>query len=78
MQVFVTDESVVRKLYHDAPHVDERHRHRYEVNPDVVAALEAKGMRFVGRDEVGNRMEIMELDNHPYFVAVQYHPEVCV
>lgn len=73
--IFVDDACVMRKLYGDQPHVDERHRHRYEVNPDIVAKLEAKGMKFVGRDEVGNRMEVMELENHPYFTAVQYHPE---
>jgi len=52
---------------------------RYEVNPDMVAQLEEAGMQFVGRDETGERMEILELvDNpsdHPYFVAAQYHPE---
>jgi len=41
--------------------VDERHRHRYEVNPDVVEGMEAAGLRFVGRDETGQRMEIVEL-----------------
>ncbi len=55
--------------------IEERHRHRYEVNPDIVEQLEAKGMRFVGRDQTNKRMEIMELADHPYFVAVQYHPE---
>lgn len=37
--------------------------------------LEERGMRFVGKDETGKRMEIMELDKHPYFVGVQFHPE---
>jgi len=52
---------------------------RYEVNPSLVPELEAKGMQFVGRDETGERMEILELsDNppdHPFFVAAQFHPE---
>eukprot|EP00967_Tisochrysis_lutea_P067927 scaffold88855_cov26-Tisochrysis_lutea.AAC.1 len=52
---------------------------RYEVNPDVVQQIEDAGMQFVGRDETGERMEILELvDNpsdHPYYVAAQYHPE---
>ena len=52
---------------------------RYEVNPDVVAQVEEAGMHFVGRDETGERMEILELVNnpadHPYYVAAQYHPE---
>jgi len=55
--------------------VDERHRHRYEVNPKVVKELENNGMHFVGTDESNVRMEILELKGHPFFVAVQYHPE---
>jgi CTP synthase len=55
--------------------VDERHRHRYEVNPNYVSDLESNGMIFTGQSEDGNRMEIMELKNHPYYVGVQYHPE---
>ncbi len=55
--------------------MDERHRHRYEVNPTMVEQLEAKGLRFVGKDETGERMEIVELTGHPYFVASQFHPE---
>ena len=56
--------------------VEERHRHRYEVNPDLIDEFESAGMKFVGRDtDTGRRMEIMELEGHPYFVAVQYHPE---
>jgi hypothetical protein len=62
-------------LYGDVDHVDERHRHRYEVNPIYVPELEKQGMIFTGQSEDGNRMEIMELNGHPYFVAVQYHPE---
>ena len=50
---------------------------RYEFNPEMVPDLEAAGMRFVGKDETGQRMEVIELpvDQHPFFVAVQYHPE---
>lgn len=67
--------SIVRKLYGDKPSVDERHRHRYEVNPEHVATFEEKGLAFVGCDESGKRMEIVELKEHPYFVGCQYHPE---
>ncbi|KAG8502957.1 hypothetical protein CXB51_000801 [Gossypium anomalum] len=63
------------KLYVDATFVDERHRHRYEVNPDMISELEAAGMSFVGRDESGRRMEIVELPSHPFFIGVQFHPE---
>ena len=55
--------------------MDERHRHRYEVNPNYVPELEKHGMKFTGQSEDGNRMEIMELDDHPFYCAVQYHPE---
>lgn len=73
--IFKTSKSVIRKLYNNAEFVEERHRHRYEVNPSVVEQLEEKGMKFVGRSEDGERMEIMEMEGHPYFVGVQYHPE---
>lgn len=53
----------------------ERHRHRYEVNPEWVEKLAAAGLNFVGKDDKGERMEIVELKNHPYFVGVQFHPE---
>lgn len=50
---------------------------RYEVNPELVDDLESAGLRFVGKDDTGQRMEIVELDTdaHPFFVGVQYHPE---
>lgn len=63
------------KLYGNVSYVDERHRHRYEVNPDMVAKFESAGLTFVGKDETGKRMEIIELPAHPYFVGVQFHPE---
>ena len=66
---------MVEQLYGDVESVEERHRHRYEVNPKYVANLEAAGMKFVGKDDDGVRMEIMELEGHKYFVATQYHPE---
>ena len=53
----------------------ERHRHRYEVNPDWIARLEQCGMAFVGKDESGRRMEVVELRDHRWFVGVQFHPE---
>jgi CTP synthase len=70
-----TENSTVRKLYGNKSSVDERHRHRYEVNPVHVNIFEENGLKFIGRDETGERMEIVELDDHPYFVGAQYHPE---
>ncbi|MEC7416482.1 MAG: CTP synthase (glutamine hydrolyzing), partial [Candidatus Thermoplasmatota archaeon] len=55
--------------------VYERHRHRYEVNPEYISQIEEKGMNYTGRDESGRRMEILELEDHPYFMASQFHPE---
>lgn len=55
--------------------INERHRHRWEVNPAFVETLESAGMDFIGRDDSGKRMEILELKDHPYFVGVQFHPE---
>ncbi|KAJ1264177.1 hypothetical protein BS78_09G243000 [Paspalum vaginatum] len=63
------------KLYGNASFVDERHRHRYEVNPDMVPEFEKAGLSFVGRDESGQRMEIIELPTHKFFIGAQFHPE---
>ena len=49
------------KLYGNKEFVEERHRHRYEVNPEYVPELEEKGLKFVGRSTDLERMEIMEL-----------------
>ncbi|AET41015.1 CTP synthase Ecym_7167 [Eremothecium cymbalariae DBVPG len=70
-----TEWSKIRKLYGNAATVEERHRHRYEINPKLIPELEKKGLMFVGRDDTGQRCEIFELKNHPYYVATQYHPE---
>ncbi|KAH8405260.1 hypothetical protein KR222_000693, partial [Zaprionus bogoriensis] len=73
--IFSDKSSTIRQLYGNPKSIDERHRHRYEVNPTYVAQLEKEGMNFVGTDVDKNRMEIIELRDHPYFVATQYHPE---
>ena len=65
----------IRSLYGAGEAVDERHRHRYEVNPDLIERIEAAGLVFVGKDESGQRCEIFELKDHPYYVGVQFHPE---
>lgn len=72
---FVVQDCITYKLYNRQSTIYERHRHRYEVNIDYVPQLEKAGMRFVGKDTALERMEIMELENHPYFVGVQFHPE---
>ena len=70
-----TEWATIRKVYGNSDSVEERHRHRYEINPALIERLEEKGLCFVGRDETGNRCEIFELKDHPYYVATQYHPE---
>jgi len=57
--------------------ISERHRHRYEVNPDYIEHLEKKGIIFSGFSSNRRLMEIMELskNKHPFFVATQFHPE---
>eukprot|EP00956_Cyclotella_meneghiniana_P044878 scaffold341118_cov99-Cyclotella_meneghiniana.AAC.3 len=69
--------SIAKIMYGNASIVSERHRHRYEVNPERVDAIHDAGLKFVGRDETGTRMEVAELprSQHPYYVGCQYHPE---
>ena len=59
-------------------HITERHRHRYEVNPEYVPLLEAAGLVFSGQSPDGTLMEIAELPSevHPFFLGVQFHPEL--
>jgi CTP synthase len=66
--------SMAQKIY-GAPVVYERHRHRYEFNCLYEEALTTKGMKISGRSPDGKFVEIAELPNHPWFVAVQFHPE---
>jgi CTP synthase len=56
--------------------IDERHRHRYEVNTSYKARLEDKGLLFAGMSPDGLLPETVELVDHPWFVGVQYHPEL--
>ena len=64
----------VHELY-GSDKVMERHRHRYEVNPDFVKTLEGGGIVFSGHSPDGVLMEFLELPDHPYFIATQAHPE---
>ncbi len=63
-----------RKLY-NAEMIHERHRHRYEFNNNYREALSSKGLEFVGVSENEELIEMIELNEHPFFVAVQFHPE---
>ena len=72
-----TKRSLASYLYGKRTAILERHRHRYEVNPEVVAQIQAAGLNFVGTDDKGVRMQVVELDRdvHPFYLATQYHPE---
>ncbi|MEO2140325.1 MAG: CTP synthase, partial [Thermoleophilia bacterium] len=67
--------TIVRGLYGDADTIQERHRHRYEVNPVLRPGMEEKGLVTCGRSTDGRLVECIELPDHPFFVASQYHPE---
>ncbi|MCR9126045.1 MAG: CTP synthase [Rhodobacteraceae bacterium] len=56
--------------------IDERHRHRYEVDIEYRAQLESAGLRFSGMSPDGRLPEIVEWSNHPWFIGVQFHPEL--
>ena len=62
------------KLY-KKEEIYERHRHRYEFNNDYREQMSNKGLNFVGTSPDGCLVEIVELNDHPYFVAAQFHPE---
>ena len=68
--------SLTREIYGGAATISERHRHRYEVNVNFRISLEASGMRFVGMSPDGVLPEIVEYPDHPWFIGVQYHPEL--
>ena len=68
------ENSLIRKIY-GKKIINERHRHRYEVNINYKEKFEKKGMNFSGLSPDGMLPEIIELKNHPWFIGVQFHPE---
>jgi len=70
------DDSRVRGIYGGAACIEERHRHRYEVNINMREQLEEAGLTFAGMSPDGLLPEIIELRDHPWFVGVQFHPEL--
>jgi CTP synthase len=67
--------SLAQKIY-GQNQISERHRHRYEVNISFKKQLEEKGLIFSGMSPDGKLPEIVELKNHPFFIGVQFHPEL--
>jgi CTP synthase len=70
----LTNQSSVYALYRNGE-IQERHRHRYELNNDFVEKLEQKGMMMAGINPEYQVVEIIEFRDHPFFVGVQFHPE---
>src|SRR2546423_8028624 len=69
--------SLVQDIYHGADEISERHRHRYEFNPEFRQRLEKEGLVFSGVSPDGKFIEMIELsrDVHPWFIGCQFHPE---
>ena len=69
--------TIAREAYGEKT-ISERHRHRYEVNPEYVSRLEEAGLVFSGRSPSGKLMEIAELPKsvHPFMLGTQFHPEL--
>ena len=70
----LVENSKVKKLYKQDM-IEERHRHRFEYNNDYREQMEKAGLKIAGVSPDGNLVEIVELENHPYFVGCQFHPE---
>jgi CTP synthase len=68
--------SRVSEVYGGALEISERHRHRYEVNTAYKDRLEQHGLKFSGLSPDGVLPEIVEYDDHPWFIGVQFHPEL--
>jgi CTP synthase len=71
----ITKDTLAYRIY-GSTEINERHRHRYEFNNDYLNAFHEKGMVTSGVNPATGLVEIVELPNHPFFIGVQYHPEL--
>ena len=71
----IKEKSLANKVYCEKE-IAERHRHRYEFNNDYRDKLEEAGLSVSGTSPDGNLVEIIEIKEHPYFIASQFHPEL--
>ncbi len=71
----ILEGSLANRIY-ESTNISERHRHRWEFNNAYLNQFEAEGMKASGRNPESNLVEIVELANHPFFIGVQYHPEL--
>ena len=76
--IALTPGSLVSQLYGNVDSIRLRFRHRYEINPDYIDAIEKHGLKFSGKSPSHPIMQVLELplDQHPYFVGTQAHPEL--
>jgi CTP synthase len=74
-EAVLAPDSKISRIY-GATRISERHRHRYEVNINYKRQLEEHGLRFSGMSPDGQLPEIVEIPNHPWFIGVQFHPEL--
>jgi CTP synthase len=70
----IKPDTLAHKIYQNTT-ISERHRHRYEFNSDYRTQLENAGLQATGINPETGLVEIIEIENHPYFIGVQYHPE---
>lgn len=73
-EIEIKEGTKVHEIY-GSTEINERHRHRYEVNLDYKDELESHGMVFSAQSPNGKRMEMLELEDHPFFIGCQFHPE---
>jgi CTP synthase len=74
-EAHLAKDSKIAEIYGDTT-ISERHRHRYEVNVDYKQRLEECGLVFAGMSPDGVLPETVEYSDHPWFIGVQYHPEL--
>lgn len=73
-KIMVEKGTQAHKIYGEEE-IEERHRHRYEVNLNYKDEIEENGLKFSGKSPNGKRMELLELEDHPFFIGSQFHPE---
>tara|TARA_B110000014_G_scaffold264187_2_gene263960 strand:- start:7465 stop:9108 length:1644 start_codon:yes stop_codon:yes gene_type:complete len=73
-ECLLTNKSKTKNLYGQNI-IKERHRHRYEINNNYIDKLQLTGIEFVGRSESKNLVEVIERNDHPWFIGCQFHPE---
>jgi CTP synthase len=71
----IQEGSLAHQIY-GTTHISERHRHRYEFNNDYLNQFQENGMIASGTNPDTGLVEIVEIPNHPFFIGVQYHPEL--